>query len=426
MLKSAASEVMRVGRARALALGVAVSAAIVLGSILPVAVQPAEAAFPGKDGKIAFARSFRIWEKKPTLNAPETKFRDDGASDSQAAYSPDGSRVAFVRNSPGPEIYVANANGTGTPSRLTNNTVVDTNPVWSHDGTRIAFVRGNQVWTMSASGTGQTQRTSDGVNTDPAWSVPLLAPDAPDGKIVYRHNFAELWTMNPNGSGKAELGFECPTDNGVCDTSIGIPTFSPDGTKVAFDYSGDIYWTFTAGGGNSTPILRGGTNRDQEYPGDEKMAAWSPNGARIAFLHNGNVPGSQYAIYTASASGSSTQATQVTSVGVGDNGNFDWQPNSAPTITSVRPSAGTDIRDRTPATAATVSDKQTNLAKANITLSLDGNAIPRTVFSYATATDRLSYTPARGLSFGSHTVQIVVRDEMGLEATHSWSFKIVR
>jgi len=360
---------------------------------------------------------------RPAPNAPETKLRDDGPSDSRAAYSPDGSRVAFVRNSPGPEIFVTNADGTGTPQRLTTNTVVDTNPVWSHDGTRIAFERGSQIWTMDASGANQTQRTSNGVNTDPAWSVPLLAPAAPDGKIVYRHNGAELWTMDPIGTGKARLTFECPTENGICDTSVATPTFSPDGTKIAFDYSGDIYWTTTAGGGNSTPILRSGPNSDQEYPGDERMAAWSPDVTKIAFIHNGNVPGSQYAVYTANADGTSTAATQISSVGVD---NPDWQANSAPTIGSVRPAAGSETRDRTPAIAATVSDKQTDLAKANMALSLDGNAVPRKAFSYDRVTDRLSYTPASNLSFGKHAVQIVARDEMSLRATKGWSFRITR
>ncbi len=97
---------------------------------------------------------------------------------------------------------------------------------------------------------------------------------------------------------------------------------SPDGTKIAFDYSGDIYWTNTAGGGSSTPILRG-SGVDGEYPGDEKEAAWSPDGARIAFEHNGNVGGSPYDIYMANADGSSTQATQLTSLG---GLNPDWQP----------------------------------------------------------------------------------------------------
>jgi fibronectin type 3 domain-containing protein len=118
-----------------------------------------------------------------------------------------------------------------------------------------------------------------------------------------------------------------------------------------------------------------------------------------------------------------SEATQISSIGVD---NPEWQSNSAPTIGEVRPSAGSETRDHTPTIAATVSDKQTNLAKANMTLSLDGSAVSRRAFSYDTATDRLSYTPSRELSFGKHAVKIGARDEIGLRATNGWSFKVVR
>ncbi len=171
------------------------------------------------------------------------------------------------------------------------------------------------------------------------------------------------------------------------------------------------------------PILRSGPNNDQEYPGDEGEAAWSPDGTKIAFQHNDVGGNSFYDIYTANADGTSTEATQITSTG---GLNPDWQPNSAPTVTKVRPAAGSETSDRTPAIAATVSDKQTNLVKANLTLSLDGGVIARTAYSYDTATDRLSYTPSSALPLGRHTVQIVARDEIGLRTTESWSFKVVR
>jgi len=38
----------------------------------------------------------------------------------------------------GPQIYKMNADGTGL-TRLTNNAALDTEPAWSPDGTKIAF-----------------------------------------------------------------------------------------------------------------------------------------------------------------------------------------------------------------------------------------------------------------------------------------------
>jgi CSLREA domain-containing protein len=94
----------------------------------------------------------------------------------------------------------------------------------------------------------------------------------------------------------------------------------------------------------------------------------------------------------------------------------------APTITRVKPVPGSGIRDRTPLIAATVRDAQTNLAKTNIKLFVDGNR--KTTFSYDPSTGRLSYTSGQ-LSFGRHTVKIVATDGVNT-TTKSWRFKVVR
>ncbi|HEX2742250.1 MAG TPA: hypothetical protein VHM69_17555, partial [Rubrobacter sp.] len=56
-------------------------------------------------------------------------------------------------------------------------------------------------------------------------------------------------------------------------------------------------------------------------------------------------------------------------------------------------------------------------------LYLDGR--PRS-FAYDPATDRLTFTARRLLSYGGHTVRIVARDGAGLSTTETWSFRVVR
>lgn len=84
---------------------------------------------------------------------------------SQPALSPDGSRVVYVlRTLDGDadrnvdQLWSVPATG-GTPRRLTSGSA-DTTPVWSPDGSRLAFLREGQVFLMAADG-GEPERLTE-------------------------------------------------------------------------------------------------------------------------------------------------------------------------------------------------------------------------------------------------------------------------
>lgn len=81
--------------------------------------------------------------------------------DTAAAWSPDGTRVAFMadKNSTGDwEVYVINANGSGLKNLTNSPTTMDLIPTWLPDGKHLAF-RSNRggvwgLWVMNDDGTG--------------------------------------------------------------------------------------------------------------------------------------------------------------------------------------------------------------------------------------------------------------------------------
>jgi len=97
-------------------------------------------------------------------------------------------------------------------------------------------------------------------------------------------------------------------------------------------------------------------------------------------------------------------------------------PNTAPTITNLSPAPGSRTRDASPTIRAKVSDRETDLSRSGIELSLDGKAV--TGFSYNASTDRLSFT-SKKLKKGKHAVKLKATDTPGRSTTRSFSFEVV-
>ena len=300
---------MAVSPRRTRPLSAAVVAALLLAASLSLSpITPAEAAFPGTNGKIAFV-SFRDGNYEIyTMNANgtgQTRLTNNAAFDLDPAWSPDGTRIAFRSTRSGnSDIYVMNADGS-SPIRLTTDLASDLEPAWSPDGMRIAFQSardGNdEIYVMNANGTDQTRLTNDGaLDRQPAWS-----PDG--GRIAFysaRDGNDEIYVMTPYGSVPTRL-----TSDGALDRQ---PAWSPDRGRIAFysdrDGNDEIYIMNANGTGES---------RLTTDPGFDETPNWSPDGTQIAFWsdRDGNAE-----IYVMNADGSNP-------TNLSNNANIDFAPD---------------------------------------------------------------------------------------------------
>ena len=92
-----------------------------------------------------------------------------------------------------------------------------------------------------------------------------------------------------------------------------------------------------------------------------------------------------------------------------------------PSISTWGPTPST--KDRTPIIQALVKDShpRMKIKKDDIRLYVDGRRV--TTFALESS-GLLTYTPNKNLTFGKHTVKVVVKEAEGLKATKTWSFLV--
>jgi Tol biopolymer transport system component len=258
------------------------------------------------------------------------KLTPEGEDDRGPLWSPDRSKIAFVRNRI--ELWVMSSDGRNR-ARLTNH-LADGESVfrWSPDGNMIAFERDDaeveecqlddgelelcpltQIWTVRSDGS-NVRKVTDG--EDPSW--------APNGRKIAFAADGQIHVVNLNGSGRRTLtnqprGAFQPVwspaggriafvtlvqrarevteilvmkENGTKVSNLtsgrgadSEPLWSPDGSKIAFN----TFDPSAEGTNHEVAVMNpDGSGRMilTNNPASDASATWSPEGDRLAFMRS--------------------------------------------------------------------------------------------------------------------------------------------
>lgn len=185
---------------------------------------------------------------QPTLAQPvETATLEPSPTPVPTEVPPIPCAIAFDTDRDGNrEVYIMGPDGKD-PINLTNNGGDDTNAAWSPDATQIAFVSnrengregGQFIYVMDANGTNVRQLSYENESNWPDWSN--------DGsRITYTHQ-GDIYVINADGSGQSINLTNSPDQQDM------RSVWSPDSKRIAWLSGGDNQWNIfvmDADGGN--------------------------------------------------------------------------------------------------------------------------------------------------------------------------------
>jgi len=271
----------------------------VCGLAVLLAATPAQAAFPGVPGPIAYSHtSFDEFEDSGGILSHGPHKRDaprrltENPKDSSPSYSANGQLIVFSSNrdpgeARGSHIYVMNRFGNGV-RQLTSGEFFDSNPSFSPDGRLVVFDRGGlqgrqtQIFSVAVAG-GAVHQISAGSSSD---YDPTFTPNGrgivfvSDRRSSGRTDRSNIFSMRPNGS-HVRLLIGGPRNEFD-------PDVSPNGRKIAFSSNRNHGPNlFVAGMSGKHVVQLTHSRHDCFGSACYTNPAWSPDGKHLAFLSSG-------------------------------------------------------------------------------------------------------------------------------------------
>jgi Tol biopolymer transport system component len=261
--------------------------------LLAASAVPAEATFPGANGRIVF--SLRAYSsdretgvvsgerliavgttgrRLPLHVCPSLMQLSGPCHDDDPTFSPDGRRLLFTRAVEDPEApdttletaSLIAARPDGSAQRLLATPSFETG-AFSPDGRRLVYGGEDGMTIRSSQGGPLRHLNRIGRSLSPDWSV--------RGEIAFVRRYRsrrlregvglDIFTVRPNGRRVRRL---------TRDGSSLLPSWSPDGRRIAFQRfvsGGREVWVMDADGTDKRRLARGGE------------PTWSPDGRMIAF-----------------------------------------------------------------------------------------------------------------------------------------------
>jgi RTX calcium-binding nonapeptide repeat (4 copies)/WD40-like Beta Propeller Repeat len=183
---------------------------------------------------VAYVQGGDIWTiPSTTASAGTNRTNTAGTTESDPAYSPDGTKIAYVANG---QVNILNASLGFTTRAVTTTAVAAHDPTWSPDGSTIAYADSGQIYTIASSA------TSGAGAAIAAGSQPAYSPDG--SKLALINVAGHLAVVASSGGTPAAI-------TGTADANPDWEAIDPSNGPPR----NTVYPTITLPSGDTQPVV---------------------------------------------------------------------------------------------------------------------------------------------------------------------------